>query len=160
MRTTRIFPNRKLHEHFVIVLVLLLMTSACATHVAPVAPPPPPPVVYIPPPPPKPSAHIVRASWYGSQFAGRPTTSGERFNPNRLTAASKTLPLGSIVKVENPKNGRAVTVRINDCGPFVRGRSLDLSRRAARKIGITHQGVVPVKLVTLKAPTDGAKCDD
>jgi rare lipoprotein A len=103
---------------------------------------------------------VVKASWYGNELAGRPTTSGERFDPNRLTAASKTLPLGSIVKVENPRNGRSVTVRINDCGPFVRDRSLDLSRGAARKIGITHQGVARVKLTTLESPPDAAGCAD
>lgn len=96
---------------------------------------------YAPPPPRRPASHEVIASWYGRRFAGRPTTSGERFDPHRLTAASITVPLGSVVKVENPKNGRSVRVRINDCGPFARGRSLDLSLRAAQKIGITHQGV-------------------
>jgi len=100
----------------------------------------------------------VKASWYGTKFAGRPTTSGERFDPNRLTAASKTLPLGSVIKVENPTNGRSVTVRINDCGPFVRGRSLDLSRGAAQKIGLTHQGVARVKLITLESPPDAVRC--
>jgi len=60
----------------------------------------------------------------------------------------------SVVKVENPKNGRSVRVRINDCGPFVRGRSLDLSRRAAQTIGITHQGVARVKITTVKTLPD------
>jgi rare lipoprotein A len=94
------------------------------------------------------------ASWYGSEFAGRSTTSGEPFNPNRLTAASITLPLGSVVNVENPRNGRSVKVRINDCGPFVVGRSLDLSLRAAQTIGITRQGVVRVKVTAVKIPSD------
>jgi rare lipoprotein A len=58
------------------------------------------------------------------------------------------------VKIENPKNGRWVRVRINDCGPFVHGRSLDLSRRAAQKIGIKHQGVARVKITTIKTPPD------
>jgi rare lipoprotein A len=97
-------------------------------------------------------------SWYGGGFAGRPTTSGEPFDPHRLTAASITLPLGSVVKVENPKNGRSVRVRINDCGPFARGRSLDLSLRAAQKIGISHQGVARVKITTVKNPP-GANVD-
>jgi len=110
--------------------------------------------IYGPPPPPKPAIHEVLASWYGRGFAGRPTTSGEPFNPRRLTAASITLPLGSVVKVENPKNGRSVRVRINDCGPFVLGRSLDLSFRAAQKIGITHQGVARVNITTVKIPRD------
>jgi rare lipoprotein A len=135
----------------------LLVVSGCAMHVTP-PPPPPAPVKFVPPPPPKPAVHTVKASWYGSKFAGRPTTSGERFEPDRLTAASKTLPLGSIVKVENPTNGRAVTVRINDCGPYVRGRSLDLSRGAAKKIGITHQGIARVKLTTVEVPPDAVPC--
>lgn len=139
-------------------LALLLALPGCATRVTPVAPPPPP-VTYAPSPQPlKRAAHVVKASWYGTEFAGRPTTSGERFDPNRMTAASKTLPLGSVVKVENPRNGRFVTVRINDCGPFVRGRSLDLSKRAAQKIGIAHEGIARVKLTTLAAPPDAVSC--
>jgi len=163
MRTTRAFFAMGFLEQALPVAALapLLIVSGCATYVAPVAPPPPPPpITYAPPQPPKPPGHVVKASWYGNELAGRPTTSGERFDPNRLTAASKTLPLGSIVKVENPRNGRSVTVRINDCGPFVRDRSLDLSRGAARKIGITHQGVARVKLTTLGSPPDAAGCAD
>jgi hypothetical protein len=164
MRTTRAFFVRGFLGQVLPVVALgpSLIVSGCATLVAPVPPPPPasPLITYTPPQPPKPPGHVVKASWYGNELAGRPTTSGERFDPNRLTAASKTLPLGSIVKVENPRNGRSVTVRINDCGPFVRDRSLDLSRGAARKIGITHQGVARVKLTTLESPPDAAGCAD
>jgi len=102
--------------------------------------------------------HQVTASWYGSEFAGRPTTSGEPFNPRRLTAPPITLPLGSVVKVENPKNRRSVRVRINDCGPFVPRRSLDLSLRAAQKIGIAHQGVARMKITAVKTPPDANRC--
>jgi rare lipoprotein A (peptidoglycan hydrolase) len=102
---------------------------------------------------PETSGHIVKASWYGPGFSGRRTSSGERFNPNQLTAASKTLPIGSVVRVTNVENGRSVNVRINDRGPYVRGRSLDLSRRAAQKIGITHQGVARVRITKVKTPT-------
>ena len=77
---------------------------------------------------------------------GRTTSSGERFDPNALTAASRTLPLGTVVTVTNPENGRSVMVRINDRGPFVGGRSLDLSRRAAQKLGITQKGVARLKV--------------
>jgi rare lipoprotein A len=73
--------------------------------------------VYTPPLPLKHTAYELIASWYGRTFAGRPTTSGERFEPRQLTAASITIPLGSVVKVKKPKNGRSVKVRINDCGP-------------------------------------------
>ncbi len=142
----------------VVILSLPLTIGRCVVTPTPVALPPitasPMPAIYAPPPPPKPAIHEVIASWYGRRFAGRPTTSGERFDPHRLTAASITVPLGSVVKVDNPKNGRSVRVRINDCGPFAPGRSLDLSLRAAQKIGITHQGVARVKITTVKTPPD------
>ncbi len=85
--------------------------------------------------------HTEVASWYGPGFAGRPTSTGEIYNPEGLTAASKTLPLGSHVRVTNPDTGRSVVVRINDRGPYVRGRSLDLSHGAAKQIGLTGKGV-------------------
>ncbi len=99
-----------------------------------------------------PPTQIVRASWYGQEFANRKTSSGERFNPNALTAASRTLPLGSVVRVTNLKNGRSVYVRINDHGPYVRGRGLDLSRRAAQEIGMARAGVARVKVTPVAAP--------
>jgi rare lipoprotein A len=114
------------------------------------APPPvaaPAPQVLIPPPPPpapKPKQEL--ASWYGPGFNGHRTTTGERFNQNSMTAASKTLPLGSHVVVTNPRNGRSVEVRINDRGPHVHGRTLDLSKRAAQKLGITKNGVARVEI--------------
>jgi len=82
----------------------------------------------------------------GTEPAGRPTASGEAYDPNDLTAASRTLPLGSTVLVTNPSNGRSVKVRINDRGPYVRGRSIDLSKRAAEEIGLTEKGVGRVKI--------------
>jgi rare lipoprotein A (peptidoglycan hydrolase) len=147
-----------MRSHWLLFITLPLIIGGCAVSTSPVASPPmvvlPKPAIYVPPKPPKPPVREVTASWYGSKFAGRPTTSGEPFDPRRLTAASLTMPLGSVVKVENPKNGRSVRVRINDCGPIVHGRSLDLSRRAAQKIGITHQGVARVKITTVKTPPD------
>jgi rare lipoprotein A (peptidoglycan hydrolase) len=92
------------------------------------------------------------ASWYGPGFTGHTTSTGERYNPNELTAASKTLPLGSRVRVTNPDNGRSVVVRINDRGPFVRGRGLDLSHRAAQQIGLTGKGVGRVQVASADAP--------
>jgi rare lipoprotein A (peptidoglycan hydrolase) len=86
------------------------------------------------------------ASWYGPGFVGHVTSDGEIYNPNELTAASKTLPIGSYVRVTNPDNGHSVVVRINDRGPYVRGRSLDLSRSAAGRIGMTHEGVCRVRV--------------
>ena len=76
------------------------------------------------------------ASWYGPGFHGRKTATGERFNQNALTAASRTLPFGTKVKVRNPKNGKTCTVTINDRGPYVKGRGIDLSRAAAQSLGI------------------------
>jgi rare lipoprotein A len=160
MRAIRAFIGHRFFERVLLITVLApsFIASGCATPATVVAPQRPAPIANTPIRPPAPPVHIVKASWYGTEFAGRPTTSGERFDPNRLTAASKTLPLGSIVKVHNPRNGRSVTVRVNDCGPFVRGRGLDLSQGAARKIGITHQGVARVELITLESPPDGVRC--
>ncbi|WP_237164781.1 septal ring lytic transglycosylase RlpA family protein [Paraurantiacibacter namhicola] len=80
------------------------------------------------------------ASYYGARFAGRLTANGERFNPREMTAAHKTLPFGTRVRVTNPRNGKSVIVRINDRGPFIRGRTIDLSRGAAEEIGIVRAG--------------------
>ncbi len=87
-----------------------------------------------------------QASWYGSQHHGKKTASGERFNQNALTAAHRTLPFGSKVKVTNTLNNKSVTVRINDRGPYNKRRVIDLSRAAATKIDLLKQGVAPVHL--------------
>jgi rare lipoprotein A len=86
------------------------------------------------------------ASWYGPGFHGRKTASGERFDQNDLTAAHRKLPLGSEVKVTNLENGRSITVEINDRGPYAKGRVLDLSRAAARKLGMVEGGVAKVRI--------------
>jgi len=86
------------------------------------------------------------ASWYGKELRGNPTASGERFRPARRTAAHKTLPFGTVVKVTYPKTGKSVRVVINDRGPFVAGRVIDLSRRAAKKVGLHDDGVGEVEL--------------
>ena len=96
------------------------------------------------------------ASWYGPGFVGHVTSDGESFNPNELTAASKRLPIGSHLRVTNPDNGRSVVVRINDRGPYVRGRSLDLSRSAARQIGMTGEGVCRVRVRVLRVTSHDA----
>ena len=89
------------------------------------------------------------ASYYGKRFAGRRTASGERFNPAQLTAAHKTLPFGTMVLVTNPHNGKSVTVRINDRGPYSHGRSIDLSSAAAQQIGIVARGHGTVELAVI-----------
>jgi len=86
------------------------------------------------------------ASFYGYKWAGRTTANGEKFNPELLTAASKTLPFNSTVMVKNMKTGRSVIVRITDRGPYIKGRVIDLSSAAARKLGISRSGVAKVDL--------------
>ena len=93
-----------------------------------------------------------KASWYGKQFLGRKTASGERFVKNKLTAAHKTLPLGTVVKVTNTTTNEEVTVRINDRGPYIHGRILDLSPMAAQRIGIIDKGVAHIKMEVLSLP--------
>ena len=90
-----------------------------------------------------------KASWYGKKFHGRPTASGERFNMYKRSAAHKTLPMGTHVLVLNLSNKKSSVVRINDRGPFVKGRIIDLSYAAAKEIGIVGPGVVSVKIVAL-----------
>lgn len=95
------------------------------------------------------------ASWYGSEWQGRQTSSGEPYAMDALTAAHKTLPLGVYVKVMERRTGREVIVRVNDRGPFVRDRIIDLSRGAARELGCEEQGVVPVRVEALGYRTTG-----
>lgn len=95
------------------------------------------------------------ASWYGPGFHGRRTASGEIYNMYKLTAAHKTLPFGTYVRVINLKNGKSVIVKINDRGPFVSGRIVDLSYAAAREIGMLKTGTASVKLIAL-----GRRIDD
>lgn len=96
------------------------------------------------------------ASWYGDAFNGRPTSSGERFDMNALTAAHKTLPLPGLVEVTNLENGRRLVVRINDRGPFVDSRIIDLSREAAKELDLLSQGVGRVRVRYLgPAPQQG-----
>ena len=95
---------------------------------------------------------IVIASYYscsGAELSLR-TANGELFNPNALTAAHPSYPFGTILKVTNPLNSRTVYVRINDRGPYIKGRSLDLSARAAQELGIHIAGVAPVEVAILK----------
>jgi rare lipoprotein A len=145
--------NWQLNLRRALMLMSLLLVTSCATQQpqpapVPVAPPP----ALTPAPPPRTSAQpskTVRASYQGKQAAGRPTASGEPYDPDELTAASKIFPIGSTLLVTNPANGKSVKVRINDRGPHVRGRSLDLSKRAAEELGITEKGVARLKVKRL-----------
>jgi len=89
------------------------------------------------------------ASWYGRKFNKKHTSSGERFNMYKLTAAHKTLPLSTYVQVTNLTNGKRVVVRVNDRGPFVSNRIIDLSYAAAKKLGMVQRGVIPVAIKTI-----------
>jgi rare lipoprotein A len=91
------------------------------------------------------------ASYYAAKFEGRPTASGEPYRGERLTAAHRTLPFGTRVRVTNLVNGRSVEVRINDRGPFHRRRVIDLSRVAAERLGMVRRGRVPVEVQVLGA---------
>jgi rare lipoprotein A len=140
-------------------LLALVTVAGCKRE----QPPPPAPVAaQAPPTPPKPKpqprlgrAQIGVASWYGRAFAGRRTASGERFDPNDMTAAHRSLPLGSIARVTNPATGHFIHVEINDRGPYAKGRILDLSRRAAARLGITEAGVARVKVQAVLLPAEG-----
>lgn len=87
-----------------------------------------------------------KASYYADKFNGRKTASGERFRNSKLTAAHKSIPFGTKVRVTNLRNGKSVKVRINDRGPFVAGRIIDLSKKAARRINMVEEGVGNVKI--------------
>lgn len=90
------------------------------------------------------------ASWYGGQHHGGPTASGERFDKNAMTAAHRTLPMNTRVRVTSKRNGRSVVVRINDRGPYGRGRIIDLSEAAAKQLDMIDAGVVPVRVQVLR----------
>ncbi len=90
------------------------------------------------------------ASWYGPNFHGKKTANGEIYNMHAMTAAHKTLPLGSRVRVTNLENGKKITVRINDRGPFHNGRIIDLSKKAARRLGMLGKGFARVHVKALR----------
>lgn len=92
-------------------------------------------------------AEVGQASWYGEEFEGKRTANGERFNPDTLTCAHRTLPLGSLVRVTNLRNHRAITVRVNDRGPMLEDRMLDLSIAAAHRLGIHGIGRVSIQRI-------------
>ena len=106
------------------------------------------------------------ASWYGGEFHGRQTANGEIFDTNLLTAAHRTLPFGTMALVTNLDSGKSVTVRINDRGPFVAGRSIDVSKAAAEELGLISSGVARVRieatlpLETVKALASAAPADN
>ena len=88
----------------------------------------------------------MKASWYGPKFHGKMTANGEVYDQMAFTAAHKSLSFGTLLKITNPKNGRSVIVRINDRGPYIEGRNLDLSKGAAIELGILRRGVARLKI--------------
>ncbi|MGH9352387.1 MAG: septal ring lytic transglycosylase RlpA family protein [Terriglobia bacterium] len=96
--------------------------------------------------------HVGIASWYGKECQGNPTASGESYNMNGLTAAHRKLPLGTEIRVTNLKNHRSLNLRVNDRGPFVPGRLLDVSRAAARLLGFSGEGLARVRIQVLHLP--------
>lgn len=94
---------------------------------------------------------VGEASWYGERYQGRSTASGEPFDMNALTAAHKRLPFGTMVLVTNLANKRSLVVRINDRGPYKRGRIIDVSRRGADLLGFEHSGTTRVRVKVLRS---------
>ena len=107
-----------------------------------------------PVPEPAPYLEVGEASYYARKFHGRPTASGERYDENAMTAAHPHLPFGTLLKVKSLKNRRTVVVRVNDRGPFIKGRIVDVSRAAARRLGMVQDGLMRVE-VTLAESPDG-----
>ena len=97
-----------------------------------------------------PQVQIGIASYYGKKFHKKLTANGETFNMNRVSAAHKTYPLGTRVKVTNMENGKSIKLTINDRGPYVKGRIIDLSYKAARKIGFVNQGTTKVRIDVIR----------
>lgn len=124
----------------IIALLLVSVFSGCAT------PPPKEPSSGTGAPPSAEQLGSGKASYYGSQHHNKLTANGERFDQHSLTAAHRTLPFGSKVRVTNIRTGKSVVVRINDRGPFVRGRIIDLSKAAFERIGSKGSGVIRVRL--------------
>ncbi|WP_072052970.1 septal ring lytic transglycosylase RlpA family protein [Hymenobacter terrenus] len=92
-----------------------------------------------------------QGSYYADKFAGRATASGAPYRPGKMTAAHNTLPFGTRIKVTNVRNGKSVKVTVNDRGPHVKGRIVDVSRKAARQLNLVDAGVVPVQIKVIKA---------
>lgn len=91
------------------------------------------------------------ASWYGEKYHGRTTASGDRFDMNGMTAAHRTLPFGTKVRVTNRENGQSTILRVNDRGPFVEGRIIDVSRAAAEDLNFVQAGLAPVRVETIES---------
>ena len=143
--------NRAVSRRIALTIALSMLFAACSTSRP--APPPPPPIQAALVPQPTPTPQVIgTASWYGPGFHGRKNASGGIYDQEDLTAASIAFPLGSRVMVTNLDNDRSVEVTITDRGPFVKGRKIDLSHRAARMIGMLDQGTARVRIALISKP--------
>ena len=154
-----------LHRNIGISLVLVLLVIGCAKKTPPPSAYPPTGlrsqkpyqikgVWYYPLPSAEGYVEDGLASWYGAEFHGKPTSCGEPYDMYAMTAAHKTLPLGTNVKVTNQRNGRSVILRINDRGPFVSGRIIDLSCRGAQELGSYGPGLAPVRVEAVQVASE------
>jgi rare lipoprotein A len=121
----------------------LLLASGCSLVTRPTPPPPFPE---------RGQSESGIASWYGPGFHGRTTANGETYDMEAMTAAHRTLAFNTVVRVDNLDNGRSIQVRINDRGPFVDGRIIDLSRRAARELDMLGAGIAQVRVTVVQTP--------
>ena len=157
----RLLVSRMTYRKLLMVmLVVTSLAASCAERKAPTGPPSAPAPAAAPAiPPVSPARRIYRetgtASWYGREFHGSTTASGEVFDRYGMSAAHRTLPLGTVIRVTNLDNYKSVTVTVNDRGPFVKKWIIDLSYGAAKELGFIAQGTAPVKIETLK-PVDGS----
>jgi rare lipoprotein A len=152
-------------RYLALVVVMLFSLHCTSPSVAPVAPVAPEPDVSEEPGNEKPDPRIYtesgRASWYGGDdgFAGQPTANGERYDPMALTCAHRTLPFGTMIEVRNLDTGKKAVLRVNDRGPFIRGRMLDVSEKAAQSLGMHGNGTARVRIRTVDAKGRPAPLD-
>ncbi len=154
-------PDKRKIYYQILVIAFALLGHSFAISASPVIPPTQKPYVinsirYYPISSSSGYVDTGVASWYGPDFHGRPTSNGERYNMYGATAAHKILPMNTMILVKNLENGREEVVRINDRGPFVRGRIIDLSYSTAKRLGVIKKGTAKVRIIAL-APTRGGK---
>jgi rare lipoprotein A len=151
------------HNTLMVMLAVTMLAASCAERRVPTTPqaaPAPAAAAALPPALPAPAKRVYRetgtASWYGRESHGRATASGEVFDMEGMSAAHRTLPLGTVIRVTNLDNFKSVTVKVNDRGPFVRNRIIELSYGAARELNFIAQGTAQVKIETLEPVNGGA----
>lgn len=144
----------------ILVIGISLFISSCGTSSRMAAPKDPPETIDWDPSAPGEKIEAGIASWYGPKFHGKLTANGEQYDMDQLTAAHRTLPFNSIVKVQNLSNGESVVVRINDRGPFAKDRIIDLSKKAAREIGMIGPGTAKVALMLMNDSLKGSRTTD